>query len=200
MIMINIKRTWKPCTNPEINKIYNEVFNATKELYPEYFDCKISFYLDTSTSHLGRCTTHLRRDSIYSKWGTVNHYGNLRYNEVVILLSKYVTDLDVVRRTLIHEFGHMVTPRENHSYSWEARTKRIGAKFNEHDFRRLASTDDSESFRQQIAASGAKKEAKTYTVVCSKCGRVVTRRKMCDVIKHPENWRCGVCNSPLQHS
>ena len=197
--MIEVKRTWKKCTDENINKIYNEVLNTVKEMYPEYFDCKLSFYIDSSTRALGRCIAHYKRESLTSEWGFPNHFGYIRNEEVVILLSKYVTDLAAVKRTLIHEFAHMVTPREHHSSFWERRAELIGEKFGETNIKRLASTDDSDSFIKQIDIERIKKQGKRYEVVCTGCGRIAKRTRMCDIVKHPENWKCCICGSHFKN-
>lgn len=191
--MIKVKRTWKKCTDDKINSIYNEVLNTVKEMYPEYFDCKLSFYIDSSTRTLGRCIVNYKRESLISRWGFPNHFENIRNEEVVILLSKYVTDPAVVKRTLIHEFAHMVTPKEHHSSFWERRAELIGEKFGEVDIKRFASSSDANSFREQMNISGVKKVEKKYEVICTGCGRIAKRTRMCDIIKHPGNWKCGVC-------
>lgn len=197
--MIEVKRTWKKCTDEKINSIYNEVLNVVKEMYPQYFDCKLSFYIDGSTKSLGCCIANYKRESLISQWGFSNHFEYIRNEEVVILLSKYVTDLTTVKRTLIHEFAHMVTPREKHSHYWERRAELIGEKFGETNIKRFASPNDSKSFREQMTISGVKRPDKKYEVVCTGCGRVVKRTRICSIIKNPENWKCGNCGSHFKN-
>lgn len=197
--MIEVKRTWKKCVDEKINNIYNEVLSVVKEMYPQYFDCKLSFYIDSSTRILGRCIANYKRESLISRWGFPNHFEYIRNEEVVILLSKYVTDPTVAKRTLIHEFAHMVTPKEHHSHYWERRAERIGEKFGEVDIKRFASSNDSKSFREQMSISGVKRPDKKYEVVCTGCGRIAKRTRMCDIIKHPENWICGTCGSHFKN-
>ena len=193
--MIEVKRTWKKCTDEKINSIYNEILETVKSMYPEYFDCKLSFYIDSSTRSLGRCIANYKRESLISRWGFPNHFEYIRNEEVVILLSKYVTDPATAKRTLIHEFAHMVTPKEHHSYYWECRAERIGEKFGEKDLKRLASIDDSEIFNKQMEISGVKK----LEVVCTGCGHIAKRTRMCDIIRHPERWTCGICGSHFKN-
>lgn len=193
--MIKIKRTWKECTNKEILKIYNEVLGVAKSLYPEYFTFNPKLYIDSSTRYLGHCTWQLKKDTIMSKFGYKNHFENLRYEDAAIILSKYVVDPKVVKRVIIHEFGHFLTPSEHHSYFWERRTQILGEKLGEKDLKRLASIEDAEIFNKQIELSGVKKAEKKYEVVCTGCGRIVKRARMCDIIKYPEHWKCGVCGS-----
>ena len=193
--MLKIKKTWKECTNKEILKIYNEVMGVAKSLYPEYFTFEPKLYIDSSTKHLGHCTWQLKKDTIMSKFGFKNHFEYLRYEDAAIILSKYVVDPKVAKRVIIHEFGHFLTPSEHHSYFWERRTQILGEKLGEKDLKRLASIDDSEIFNKQMEISGVKK----LEVVCTGCGRIAKRTRMCDIIRHPERWKCGVCGSHFKN-
>ena len=193
--MIKVKKTWKECTNKEILKIYNEVLEVAKSLYPEYFTFEPKLYIDSSTKRLGHCTWQLKKDTIMSKYGFKNNFEHLRYEDAAIILSKYVVDLKVAKRVIIHEFGHFLTPAEHHSYFWEKRTQILGEKFGEKDLKRLASIDDTEVFNKQIEISGVKK----LKVVCTGCGRIVERTRMCNIIKRPGNWKCGVCGSHFKN-
>ena len=95
--MLKIKKTWKECTNKEILKIYNEVMEVAKSLYPEYFTFEPKLYIDSSTKHLGHCTWQLKKDTIMSKFGFKNHFEYLRYEDAAIILSKYVVDPKVAK-------------------------------------------------------------------------------------------------------
>lgn len=188
--MFHIKRTWKDCKDQKILAIYTEVYNEAKRLYPGYFGADLKFYIDNSTRHLGRCEGRYDRNTIYSQYGSKNHFEFLRWEKAVILLSKYVTDPESVRKTLVHEFGHFVTPSENHSSYWLTRANKIGEKWGI-KCSRLADEDEAKSFNKNVGAAPLRK----YFVVCSGCGRVVTRQRMCSIIEHPENWKCGACGA-----
>lgn len=188
--MVKKKRTWNRCTDREILSVYQEVLEETKRLYPQYFDCDVQFYIDGSTKYLGHCAYSIKKETMYTKFGTKAHFGDLRYENVCIILSKYVTDKEQVRSTLVHEFGHMVTPKEHHSFYWETRANKIGEKWGI-ECQRLATKEETQSFLSNIPV----KQTKDYTVKCSGCGRLVHRKRMCDIIKHPEFWKCGACGS-----
>ena len=186
--MITKKRTWYECTDKKILTIYEEVIAEAKKLYPQYFDCELRFFLDSSTKHLGFCQTHIKEETYMSKFGFPNHLEYLRYDDAVIVLSKYVTDEKAIRSVLVHEVGHFVSPKEHHSYLWKTRADKIGAKFGI-KCQRLANEEETKAF-QEIKSKEVKKE---YTVVCKGCGKIVKRQRMCSIIEHPELWKCGNC-------
>ena len=194
--MITKKRTWHECVNKDILSIYNDVKEETKRLYPEYFDCDPEFYIDGSTTQLGHCSYTLRKDTLKTKWGFNTHFEHIRYEKAFIVLSKYVIDLELARRVLVHEFAHFVTPKEHHSYCWQMRAKKIGAKWGI-TCERLANTEDSELFHAAMPQKDGINK-KDYVVRCTGCGRLVHRQRMCSIIEHPHLWKCGVCGSKFE--
>lgn len=189
--MIEKKRTWKECEDKKIVQVYEEVKAEAQRLYPEYFEnCVYELYIDGSTKHLGQCQYEYNKSTIYNKYGYKNHFGFLRNSKVVILLSKYV-DADHARNTLVHEFGHAVTPSEGHSSSWLNRANKIGAKWGE-TCNRLAEGEDLESFREN------KPERKyKYAIECPQCGRQWKYQRLCYAVEHPSRYRCSVCKVNL---
>lgn len=192
--MFHIKRTWQDCKDEKILAVYKEVYEETKRLYPDYFTASLKFYIDGSTSHLGRCEGRYDRSTIYNQWGYKNHFEFLRWESAVILLSKYVTDPESIRRTLVHEFGHFVTPSEHHSSYWLTRANKIGEKWGI-KCSKVADQDEAAAFEKNVGP----KQTKKYQVVCSGCGKIVSRQKLCDIIKHPENWKCGSCGARFKN-
>ena len=72
--MIDKKRTWKDCEDQKILAIFNEIKDEAKRLYPQYFESTVyKFYIDSSTSHLGRCAYELDASTIYNKYGFTEH-------------------------------------------------------------------------------------------------------------------------------
>ena len=197
--MIDKKRTWKDCEDQKILAIFNEIKDEAKRLYPQYFESTVyKFYIDSSTSHLGRCAYELDASTIYNKYGFQNHFEALRCREVVIILSKYVTDEKAIRSVLTHEWGHAVSPKEHHSALWQTRTKRIGSKFGIKDANRFAEKDCCKNFSENIKQSNVYIAKNQYAVKCSCCGAIVHRKKMCSLIKDPWMWRCSKCNGTFE--
>lgn len=192
-MLIQRKRTWQECTNEKILSIYKEVIDEAKRLYPQYFDCRLRFFLDSSTKHLGFCKTEIKKETCMSQFGFPNHLEYLRYDDAVIVLSKYVTDEKTIRSVLVHEVGHFVSPKEHHSYLWKTRANKIGAKFGI-TCRRLANEEEVKTFQK----TAPKKQTKEYAVVCKGCGKIVKRQRMCSIIEYPELWKCGNCGSHFE--
>ena len=183
------KSTWKNCEDPQILAVYNEVYEETKRLFPEYFDTKIEFCINSGTKTRGLCAGNYTRPKQH-----YDTYKNIRWEKVFIVLSKYITDPEDARKTIVHEFGHLVTPSEDHSRYWLARANEIGKKWNI-ICSRFATEEQGAIFRENVS-----KERKIYKVVCTGCGRIVYRRKMCNMIKYPSSWSCGLCGHKFKNA
>jgi hypothetical protein len=139
--MIYRKRTQKDVTDSKIIEIWNECLGEAKRLYPGYFEnCTPELYIDDSRSHLGRCS-----------YSVINPYeksiDKIRYSRCIITISSNLKqDYEQIRKTICHELGHFVTPKEHHSYLWEVRSNKIGEKWG-YKASRLA---DSETFNKAI--------------------------------------------------
>lgn len=197
--MINRKRTWKDCEDPKILAVYNEVMTEAKRLYPEYFEnTRYRFYIDSSTRHLGRCCYEFNKDTLWSPYGFKNHCGFIRCTDVVILLSKYLQDIRQVTSTLVHEAGHAVTPRDNHSSLWLTRSNKIGEKFGIKIEGKFANKEEVADFNANMKKAHVQREQTKYTIRCKCCGNIFHRKRMTEFVKYPWLWKCGKCNGELE--
>lgn len=189
------KRTWNICENEKITSLFNEVKAVTQSLYPEFFDgVYVELFIDSSTSHLGQCNwEYTKRYSQFELKRAVREK-TLRYKRVVILLSKYVFNMsdDEIRNTIVHEFGHMVSPGYNHDYFWENRANTIGKSFGV-TCERLAGKNETDQFHSAINKTGIYK----YTVECPSCHTQWKFQRMCNTVKYPSKYHCVKCQKQL---
>lgn len=197
--MLYVKRTWHKCTDPKVVAIFNEVKDRAKELYPACFNgCDPELYIDSSTKHLGRCTTQYTRPYTKREACMAANANKIRYSRAVILLSKYIVkNHDIVRATLCHEFGHFVSPTQKHNYLFLARADRIGEKWGITNST-YCSKQDAAIFGEEQKMAGVVKEEYKYSVGCPKCNGVWRRKRMCDLVKSPESYRCPKCGVALK--
>lgn len=96
---------------------------------------------------------------------------------------------DEIINTLIHELIHAIKyPNNNgHNKTWNNLSDIIGSKLG-YKISRLAHY-----------SSNTLKPAETYKykVACCECGKVWKFKRMCNTVKHPENWTCN-CNGTLK--
>ena len=187
---IQIKRTWKEPQEWQ-KKIYETVKAEAKRLYPEYFEnTKYTFKVAKSTKYVGRCVSIYNQDTLYNKqFGFKNHFGNIRNTEVVIILNENVKSEEIVTSTLVHEWGHAVTPTEHHSECWLNRANKIGEKFNV-TCQRLATEEE----RRELP----EKEPYKYKVYCPKCDAHWLYRKKIQIVQYPFLYQCRKCKEKLE--
>ena len=104
-------------------------------------------------------------------------------------------DYDQIRKTICHELGHFVSPKEHHGYLWRARTNKIGEKWG----------FEAERCTSNEAFNEAAKEAKSahsnpykYRLFCPKCGAEWKYKTKCTAIKYPYGYRCRKCYVQLK--
>lgn len=188
--MISRKRTYKDVTDPKILEIWNEVLDEAKRLYPGYFEnCTPELYQDSSYSHLGRCCSSLKNSS-------ERNVDKLRHSRCIITISiNLKQDYQQIRKTLCHELGHFVAPRENHGYLWKVRADKIGAKWGLEAER----CTNNETFNEsRKAAKSALTSIYKYRLFCPECGAEWKYKTNCNAIKYSIHYRCRKCRCSLK--
>lgn len=109
-----------------------------------------------------------------------------------LLLNERVP-IESLQNTIIHEILHTCPGCANHGYEWKRRAAIVKRELG-YDIKRCSSFEE----RGVDASLIEEYKAPKYVVRCKKCGRNVGRTKMCGIIKHPELWRCGVCDGEFE--
>ena len=189
--MISRKRTHKTVTDTKILEIWEEVLAEAKRLYPMYFeDFTPELYHDSSYSHLGRCSWSLKNPSEYN-------VDKRKYSRCIITISTNLKqDYEQIRKTLCHEVGHFVAPKEHHGYIWKTRADKIGAKWGITAERCTSNETFSEAARQ--ARAKRKTGEYRYCVFCPDCGAEWKYKSNCKVVQHADRYRCGRCGHSLK--
>lgn len=99
------------------------------------------------------------------------------------------TPIEALQNTIIHEIIHTCPGCLNHGIEWKRRAAKVKKELG-YDIQRCSSAEE-----KGISESAVEVYRKPkYIVKCKKCGREVGRYKVCDIIKHPQFYRCGICN------
>ena len=185
--MIYRKRTHKDVTDAKILVIWHEVLEEAKKLYPRYFEtCTPELYIDGSYTHLGRCAQTYQNPS-------ERNVDKIRCSRCIITISSNLgTEYQQIRRTLCHELGHFVAPKENHGRLWKVRADKIGARW-QFEASRLTYNETFNNAHVQHKAQNAK-----YRLYCPECGKEWTYTRVCKATQHPEWYRCSKCKSNLK--
>ena len=190
--MIYRKKTYKDVTDPKIWAIWSEVYDEARSLYPRYFeDCEPELYQDNSYRHLGCCLQAFR--NAYE-----NNVDKARATRCIILLSQRLgQDYDEIRSVLCHEFGHFVSPKEDHGYLWKVRADKIGSRWNIEASR----LSDNEAFKESARQARAERKARSvdrYRVFCPDCNAEWRYKSNCNIVQHPGRYRCSKCKTSLK--
>jgi predicted SprT family Zn-dependent metalloprotease len=109
----------------------------------------------------------------------------------IIEISAVSLDLDLkhLKDIIAHELLHTCDGCFNHGEKWKKFT--IKAKAMGYDISRTVSYET-------LGIDNLKtKESVKYKVKCQNCGHVYERKRMCQLIKTPKKYRCGLCGGAL---
>lgn len=159
-------------TIEEVNAMYRGIVNALEKIgfHPNPLEKPI--YWDDSKTNYG--TTH--RDW---KNGKEKFY---------IHLSKFLVEAEkdpfILYDVIAHETCHTIDGCFNHTGLW----KYISTKFN-----KVYGTHISRTTRIPDAVA----DSSRYVLQCPKCGCRIGYHRMCNAIKHPEQYECRTCKVDL---
>lgn len=188
--MVYRKRTYKDVTDKRILEIWDEVKEEARALYPHFFEhCEPELYQDSSYSHLGLCSWS------FSNPGERN-VDKIKHSRCIITISSCLgQDYDQIRKTLCHELGHFVSPREHHSGLWKARANKIGARWG-YEMSRCTNNETFNKAAKQMRAE--RSNDYKYRVFCPDCGTEWKYKTKCQIVQAPHRWSCGKCKQKLK--
>lgn len=107
---------------------------------------------------------------------------------------KYHTNPDIFHSVLAHETIHTMTGCFDHKQKFKAVGSRLmaickGVKIS----RTIGDPGYNEWHRQEVSA-----KPHNWKIVCKNCGQVIWRDRACDITKHPNHYKCGVCKGQFE--
>lgn len=188
--MIYRKKTHKDITDKRILDIWEEVKAEAKSIYPHFFeDCEPELYQDSSYSHLGWCSQSYRnpRERVVDK---------IKHSRCIITISSHLgQDYDQIRKTLCHELGHFVAPKNHHDHIWKVRANKIGARWG-YEAERLTNNETFNEAAKQMRAK--KSDVYKYAVYCPECNHEWKYQTACKIVKSPGRYLCSDCQKSLK--
>lgn len=118
------------------------------------------------------------------KWGECRQN---TWHTVIGLNQIFADDPAKSTSTIIHELAHAILPNNGHDVHWSAMANKIGELFGEEIKRTWSQDEVGLSIRENYR----------YTVECPQCHYQWNFQRMCDKVKHPHLYLCGVCNEQL---
>lgn len=163
-----IPRTWKSCENEEILHIYLDVCE---------FAIKEGLIKDIPPLFLFKST---------KKWGECRLN---KLHTVIGLNQVFLDDPAKSTNTIIHELAHAILPSHGHDEKWRNVANKIGELYGE-EIKRGRS-------QEEVGISLHNETSHKYTVECPHCHYQWYFQRMCDKVKYPHLYMCGVCNEHL---
>ncbi len=124
------------------------------------------------------------------RWGQCkrNYDGTYSINISTQLLEDS-TPINGLKNTIIHELIHTCPECFNHRSKWKSYADKVNQRYG-YDIKRCESSNEKGIDPFNTSAK--------YVYRCVKCGTIYTRMRATNFTRHPENYRCGVCNGKLE--
>lgn len=189
--MIYRKRTHMDVTDQHIWEIWEEVKEEAEWLFPQYFEhCEPELYMDNSYTRLGHCWQSI--ENPYER-----NVDKRRASGCFIIISSLLgQDYEQIRKTLCHEFGHFVSPKENHSYLWKVRAEKIGERWG-YEMTRCSNNETFREAAKEARIDVANRSVYRYRVFCPHCNAEWKYKSNCKTVQYPWLYRCAKCKCDL---
>ena len=126
-----------------------------------------------------------------SRWGQCKSLRNRSAFEINIssrLLADDSSD-EGLKNTIIHELLHTCDGGDEHKGAWKYLANKVNNAYG-YNIKRTSSSEE----------KGVEPVIKPYSVRCEKCGRIVSKSRITNLIRHPEEYRCGVCGGEFHEA
>lgn len=110
-----------------------------------------------------------------------------------IEISRYALSCEKEKLCSIiaHELLHTCKGCFNHGDKW----KKMGIRVEKELGYPISRTVNYEELGLEKPVSS---ERTKYIITCKKCGQIIERKRMCNLVKNVEKYRCGKCGAPLE--
>lgn len=116
----------------------------------------------------------------------------LGQKKFIIEISNEIIGCDTkeIKGVIIHELLHTCSGCFNHGKNWKSYSRLVEDK--------LGYTIERTQKYEDFGLSRPKEKEKIkYLVKCCGCGMEFPRKRVCNLVKHPESHRCGKCGNIL---
>lgn len=109
-----------------------------------------------------------------------------------LLLDERIADF-ALENVMIHELLHSCEDCMCHTGIWKAYAKKVNSTYGYNIKTRNSYTQYMTKELQHEYIFRSK-----YVFQCQNCDVFTTRDRMCDLVRHPEGWRCSLCKGDLK--
>ena len=123
------------------------------------------------------------------RWGCCKKSGPDAYE--ISISSRLLQDdveIQAVKDTIMHELLHTVKGTKGHTGLWLKLAAQVNQRLPQYHIQRTASYEE----------KGIEPVPARYLLRCTHCGRDFSRQKMSNLVRAPQNYRCGACGHPLE--
>lgn len=123
------------------------------------------------------------------RWGSCKKAGPGAYEiSISSRLLQEDVDTQAAKDTIMHELLHTVKGTKGHTGLWLQLATQVNQRLPQYSIKRTASYEE----------KGVEPDAARYIIRCTCCGKEFSRQRMSNLVRAPQNYRCGACGHPLE--
>lgn len=148
--------------------------------------------LDTIGVNYGKINSFSINTRASNLWGKCKSNPNGGFDiEISQRLLADESSVDGLKNTIIHEILHTCYNCQNHGRQWKYWADKVNQTYG-YGIKRTSSAEE-----KGVTLPDTELIVK-HKAVCTGCGQVITRTRESKFTKHPELYRCGICNGKFE--
>ena len=154
------------------------------------------------SSHISGIMINRRARKRFGCCKAVKSFGGYTSYQIEVSEKILICDEKKIKQTIAHELIHTCKGCMNHGEQWKYYAMIMNRRYG-YEIKRTATDEEmgvntSSSSEECMQNQENYKENYKYRIICTQCGYVFYRKRMSEVVKHPENYRCGKCGGTLR--
>ena len=128
------------------------------------------------------------------RWGQCRNLGGNWFEiQINSMLLDEKNDENGLINTIFHELLHTCKGCMNHGWEWQKLANKVHSAYG-YNIKRTSSAEEKGLSEEAIQERARRVQ---YVLRCEGCGQIFKRERMCKLVEHPENYRCGNCRGKL---
>ena len=154
--------------------------------------------LDAIGIEYGIVTEFVVNTRAKSRWGQCCVVPNGYSININIALLDEESSINGLKEVIIHELLHTCDGCMNHGKKWKMLASKVNGVYGYNVKRAQSASEIGVSPEYERLINARREESIKYVIVCTECGKKYRRKRMCGVVKNPENYACGYCGGSLR--
>ena len=150
------------------------------------------------SSHISGIVINRRARKRFGCCKAVKSFAGYTSYQIEVAEKILICNEKKIKQTIAHELIHTCKGCMNHGERWKYYAMIMNRRYG-YEIKRTATDEEMGVYTSSSSEEYIKKQENyKYRIICTQCGYIFYRKRMSEVVKHPENYRCGKCGGTLR--